>query len=153
MDFQTWTGMTSLKSQLAPSLKELFSYRDEDGKELYDLPNLPHAPAGTPAPIRFLPEYDNILIAHKDRRRVLPEAQRKKVFVSAGRVLGSVLIDGFVGAIWKARREKTKAILLVSLFEKQTDEILGGIEAEGSTLLRFIEDDAKDFRVEFDIHP
>ena len=153
MDFQTWAGMTSLKSQLAPALKELTEYRDEDGKALYDLPNLPLAPAGKPAPIRFLPEYDNILIAHKDRRRILPEAQRKKVFVSAGRVLGSILIDGFVGAIWKARREKTKAILLVSLFEKQTDEILGGIEAEGSALLRFIEDDAKDFRVEFDIHP
>lgn len=153
MDFQTWTGMTRLKTPLAPALQDLATYQDEGGKTLYDLPDLPIAAAEAPAPVRFLPEYDNILIAHKDRRRILPEAQRKKVFVSAGRVLGSVLIDGFVGAIWKSQREKTKAILLVSLFEKQTDEILGAIEAEGMALLRFIEDEAQDFSVEFEMRP
>ena len=153
MDFQTWTGMTSLKTRLAPDLKELVTYQDEGGKTLHDVPNLPVARPETPAPIRFLPEYDNILIAHKDRSRILPEAQRKKVFVSAGRVLGTVLIDGFVGAIWKARREKTKARLLVSLFASQPDEVMGAIEAEGLALQRFIEDDAVDFCVEFERRP
>lgn len=153
MDFQTWAGMTSLKSQLAPVLEQLVEYRNEDGKALYDLPALPIAAADTPAPIRFLPEYDNILIAYKDRQRILPEAHRKKVFVSAGRVLGSVLIDGFVSAIWKVRRDRSKARLLVSLFQQQTYDVLSVIEAEGNALLRFIEDDAEDHRLEFDIHP
>ena len=102
-----------------------------------------------PAPIRFLPEYDNILIGHKDRRRILPEAQRKKVFVSAGRVLGSVIIDGFVAAIWKVERKKERATLRVTLFEEQTADVLEKIEAEGLALARFIEEDAFAHRLEF----
>ncbi|MCY3780721.1 MAG: winged helix DNA-binding domain-containing protein [Chloroflexi bacterium] len=153
MDFQTWTGMTSLKAQLAPVLKDLVTYRDADGKTLYDLPDLPIIAEERPAPIRFLPEYDNILIAHKDRRRILPEAHRKKVFVSAGRVLGSVLINGYTGAIWKVQRDKSKARLQVSLFEAVSDDLLSAIASEGMTLLRFIEDDAPDYDVDFDMHP
>ena len=153
MDFQTWTGMTNLKAQLAASVKELVVYRGEDGKELYDLPGQPITEADQPAPIRFLPEYDNILIAHKDRSRILPEAHRKKVFVSAGRVLGSIIIGGFVGAIWKAQREKSSARMLVSLFEQQGDAVLAAIDAEGQSLLRFIEDDATDYQVDFALHP
>ena len=153
MDFQAWSGMTSLKTQLAPLLKHLETYRDADGKELYDLPELPIIAEDKPAPLRFLPEYDNILIAHKDRRRILPEAQRKKVLVSAGRVLGAVLIDGFAGAIWKVQRDKSKARLQVSLFEKASDGLLSAIESEGMALLHFIEDDAAAYDVGFDLHP
>lgn len=150
MDFQTWAGMTGLKSQLAPALVELARYRGEDGAELYDMPGSPIIEAERPAPIRFLPEYDNILIAHKDRRRVLPEIHRKKVFVSAGRVLGTVLIDGFVGAIWKARQDGNAAILHVTLFERRIDDVCAEIEAEGLNLLKFIYDgEAEDLRVEF----
>ena len=149
MDFQTWCGMTSLKKMLAPALKSLVSYQSEAGAQLFDLPGLPLLPTAVPAPIRFLPEYDNILIAHKIRERILPEQHRKKVFVSAGRVLGSVLIDGFVGAIWKAQREKDRARLSISLFEAVTAEAQADIAAEGLRLLRFIDEDASDYAVEF----
>ena len=152
MDFQTWTGMTSLKSRLKETLTTLVAYRDEGGRVLYDLPDQPIVDEDIPAPIRFLPEYDNILIAHKDRSRILPEAQRKKVFVSAGRVLGSVIIDGFVAAIWRVERDKTGATLRVTLFEEQTDDVLESIEAEGLALVRFIEEAAEDHRVEFVAH-
>ncbi len=151
MDFQTWTGMTGLKAKLAPSLKDLREYRDENGKPLYDLPKMILEAPDAPAPIRFLPEYDNILIAHKDRGRILPEAYRKKVFVSAGRVLGSVLIDGFVGGIWKSQRDKSSATLHVSLFQAIGDDELAAIEAEGLALLRFIEDDAQACHIEIDM--
>lgn len=149
MDFQTWTGMTRLKSPLNATLDALVAYRDEGGRLIYDLPGLPIVDEETPAPIRFLPEYDNILIAHKDRGRILPEAYRKKVFVSAGRVLGSVVIDGFIGAIWKVERDKNRATLRVTLFETQTDEVLDTIEMEGLALVRFIDEDAESHRVEF----
>ena len=152
MDFQTWTGMTSLKSPLAATLEALAEYRDEAGKACYDLPELTIEDGDAPAPIRFLPEYDNILIAHKDRGRILPEVHRKKVFVSAGRVLGSVILDGFVGAIWRVKREKARATLLVSLFETQSDEARAAIEKEGLPLLRFIADDAEEHSVEFVLH-
>ncbi len=152
MDFQTWTGVTGLKSQLAATLADLVEYRDAAGKTCYDLPDLTTAAADAPAPIRFLPEYDNILIAHKDRGRILPEIHRKKVFVSAGRVLGSVIIDGFVGAIWRLQRDKARATLLVSLFEAQDTDVRAAIESEGLALLRFIAEDAEDFSVDFALH-
>ena len=153
MDFQTWTGMTRLKSALAPTLESLVTYRAEDGGELFDLPELRLVPADQPAPIRFLPEYDNILIAHKDRQRILPETQRKKVFVSAGRVLGSVLINGLVGAIWKVQLGKRLTTLQVALFESRDDDTLAAIETEGLALLRFIDDDsAEQYRVDFALH-
>lgn len=151
MDFQTWTGMTRLKSTLKATLDTLVSYRDRSGRRLYDLPDAPIAEEETRAPIRFLPEYDNILIAHRDRGRILPEEHRKKVFVSAGRVLGTVIIDGFVGAIWKAERDKRRATLRVTLFEKQTDEVIDAIETEGLELVRFISDDADSHKVEFSL--
>ncbi len=149
MDFQTWTGMTRLKTPLAATVGELVEYRDAAGKVCYDLPELTLEDADAPAPIRFLPEYDNILIAHKDRGRILPEEHRKKVFVSAGRVLGSVIIDGFVGGIWRVERENARAKLLVSLFETQAAETRAAIDKEGQALLRFIIDDVDDYRVEF----
>ena len=151
MDFQTWAGMTRLKSQLKATLDALVSYRDEEGRLLYDLPGEAIVDEERPAPIRFLPEYDNILIAHKDRGRILPEEHRKKVFVSAGRVLGTVIIDGFVGAIWKVERDKKRAVLRVTLFDKQTDDELDAIETEGLELSRFIDDDADSYKVEFSV--
>ncbi|MCY3799471.1 MAG: winged helix DNA-binding domain-containing protein [Chloroflexi bacterium] len=149
MDFQTWTGMTRLRSQLKDTLDALVRYRDAAGRLLYDLPGLPIVEEERPAPIRFLPEYDNILIGHKHRGRILPEKHRRKVFVSAGRVLGSIIIDGFVGAIWKAERDKMRASLRVTLFQKQADDTLNAIETEGLELIGFIEEDADSHHVEF----
>ena len=149
MDFQTWTGMTSLKSQLIETLSMLVAYSDESGRVLYDLPDQPIVGEDAPAPIRFLPEYDNILIAHRDRTRILPETHRKKVFVSAGRVLGTVIIDGFVAAIWKSERANQVATVRVTLFERQAADVLDLIEAEGLALSRFIAEDAERHQVEF----
>ncbi len=149
MDFQTWTGMTRLKPGLSATLEELVPYQSADGRRLYDLPGQPIINEDVAPPIRFLPEYDNILIAHKDRSRILPEAHRKQVFISAGRVLGTVLIDGFVGAIWKVERERAVATLRVTLFAERASECLAAIEDEGLRLLRFIDEDALDHRVDF----
>ena len=149
MDFQTWAGMTSLKSRLKAALPSLVAYQDGDGRVVYDLPDHPITCEGAPAPIRFLPEYDNILIAHRDRSRILPPAYRKRVFLSAGRVLGTVLVDGFVAAVWKAERSKTRATMQVTLFETQKDDVMAAIEAEGLALARFIVDDAVACQVTF----
>ena len=153
MDFQTWAGMTSLKTQLADAVADLPIYRDERGKTIYDLRDMALVPADAPAPIRFLPEYDNILIAHQSRARVLPDAHRKKVFLSAGRVANTALVDGFAAATWKATREKSTATLHISLFEEQPKAVKAELEEEGQKLIRFIEDDADAFRVDFTIHP
>ncbi|MCY4070590.1 MAG: winged helix DNA-binding domain-containing protein [Chloroflexi bacterium] len=147
MDFQTWTGMTNLKSQLAPALADLVVYQSESGQDMYDLPESTIAAPDSIAPIRFIPEYDNILIAHRDRSRIIPDEHRKKVFLSAGRVIGTVLIDGVVGGTWNVKKDKTSLSLYVKLFEAKPKDCLRAIEEEGSRLLQFFDDQAGSYAV------
>jgi len=147
MDFQTWTGMTHLKSQLAPALGDLKNYQTETGRDMYDLPEATIAAPDSIAPLRFIPEYDNILIAHRDRSRILPDEHRKKVFLSAGRVIGTVLIDGVVGATWNVKKDRSSLILHVKLFEAKRKDCLRAIEEEGNRLLRFFDDKASSYAV------
>ncbi len=152
MDFQTWTGMTHLKSQLAPTLADLVVYQSESGRDMYDLPELTIAAPDSIAPLRFIPEYDNILIAHRDRSRILPDEHRKKVFLSAGRVIGTVLIDGFVGATWNVKKDKRSLTLNVKLFEAQPKDCLRAIEEEGNRLLQFFDEEASSHTVVIDTY-
>jgi hypothetical protein len=82
-------------------LEPLVRFRDEQGRELLDVPRAPLPDAGTPAPVRFLPKWDNVLLAWADRTRVLPEEYRKKVIRMNGDVAQTFLVDGFVAGIWR----------------------------------------------------
>jgi hypothetical protein len=82
-------------------LEPLRRFRDEQGRELLDVPRAPLPDADTPAPVRFLPKWDNVLLAWADRRRVLPEAYRKTVIKVNGDVAQTFLVDGFVAGIWR----------------------------------------------------
>ena len=86
-DIADWSGLRV--ADFAPALdalEPLRRFRDENGRELLDLPRAPLPPADTPAPVRFLPKWDNTLLAHADRRRVLPEELRKAVIGKNGDV-------------------------------------------------------------------
>ncbi len=148
MDFQAWIGITSLTSTIKPMMKNLAVYKSPEGKELLDLPNMQILDESTPAPIRFIPDYDNLLVSHKDRNRIIADDDRKYVFLSAARVLGTVLIDGFVGATWKVTREKDIATLRVILFEQTNNDTIDQIKTEGLALLQFIENEATSYAVE-----
>jgi Winged helix DNA-binding domain len=82
-------------------LEPLRRFRDEQGRELLDVPRAPLPDAETPAPVRFLPKWDNVLLAWADRTRVLPEAYRKTVIKTNGDVAQTFLVDGFVAGIWR----------------------------------------------------
>lgn len=112
MDFQTWAGLTNLQKELMPYRDQFKRYQTEDKRELWDIPHGEIITGDTPAPVRFIPEYDNLLISHQDRTRILADKDRTKVFLTAGRVLGTVLIDGFVGAIWKAEKPSKKSLTI-----------------------------------------
>src|SRR5262249_8841309 len=91
------------QSELAPAferLEPLRRFRNEDGRELLDVPRAPLPPADTPAPVRFLPKWDNVLLAWADRTRVLPEEYRKTVIGKNGDVAQTFLVDGFVAGTW-----------------------------------------------------
>jgi hypothetical protein len=82
-------------------LEPLVRFRDEQGRELLDVPRAPLPDPETPAPVRFLPKWDNVLLAWADRTRVLPEKYRRKVISMSGDVAQTFLVDGFVAGIWR----------------------------------------------------
>jgi len=98
MDVQAWSGLTRL-GEVVDGMR-LRSYRGEDGRELFDLPDAGLADPDTPAPVRLLPAYDNLLLGHADRTRVLDRAVMPAVLPGRAQVLPTVLVDGTVAATW-----------------------------------------------------
>jgi hypothetical protein len=108
-DVSQWSGMPI--RDLAPGFEalRLRTFRDEHGRELLDLPRAQLAPADAPAPPRLLPRWDELLLAHKDRTRVLPDEHRKTVIHKNGDVQQTFLVDGVVAGLW--RRESDRIVL------------------------------------------
>jgi hypothetical protein len=100
-DIVAWSMMHVPEIQRALDRLELRRFRDENGRELLDVPRAQLPDADVPAPVRFLPKWDNILLAFADRTRVLPEQYRKTVIRMNGDVAPTFLVDGFVAGIWR----------------------------------------------------
>ena len=106
-DLANWSGMrVSDFADALEALEPLRRFRDEHGRELLDLPRAPLPDADTPAPVRFLPKWDNVLLAFADRTRVLPEEYRKTVIAKNGDVAQTFLVDGVVAGRWRQERDK-----------------------------------------------
>jgi hypothetical protein len=106
-DLASWSGMrvTDLADAFE-ALEPLRRFRDESGRELLDLPRAPLPAADTPAPVRFLPKWDNVLLGFADRTRVLPEEYRKVVIAKNGDVAQTFLVDGVVAGRWRQENGK-----------------------------------------------
>jgi hypothetical protein len=147
-DMQTWSYLENLKPVF--SRLELHAYRDERGRELFDLPRLSIAAADAAAPVRFVPEYDNLLLAHQHRARIVAQVHRKRVFLPGLRVAATLLVDGFVAGTWTTSRVKDEATLHVQAFETLPRRVSREVEEEGERLLRFVEPAASTFSVRID---
>ncbi|MCL7377747.1 winged helix DNA-binding domain-containing protein [Streptomyces sp. 35G-GA-8] len=95
-DLRAWCGLTGLPAAVAAVREELVTFRDERGRELLDLPDAPRPDPDTPAPVRFLPAFDNAILGYHDRGRIIDDAHRG-LSVTGARV---VLVDGRVAATW-----------------------------------------------------
>jgi hypothetical protein len=137
MDVQTWSGLSGLRAAVERLRPKLRVFRDERGKELFDLPGAPRPDPDVPAPVRFLPEYDNLLLSHADRTRVLAEEHRSRIMLAHGIIVGTVLVDGFVRASWKIRRDRGRATLAIMPFRKLAVREAAAVEREGGRLLAF----------------
>ena len=142
-DVQAWSGLTKLREPIEQLRPRLRTFADEDGVELFDLPNALRPDADVDAPPRFLPEFDNVWLGHKDRSRVLAVTPRPPLIGSGGLLSGTVLIDGFVGARWKIARVRNTAILTIESFGKLTKSVRAAVEKEGHSLLLFAAADAE----------
>ncbi|MER6362330.1 winged helix DNA-binding domain-containing protein [Kitasatospora sp. NPDC001527] len=108
-DLQKWCGLGGWAAVLGRLAPGLVAFRDEQGRQLYDLPDAPRPDPDTPAPVRLVAPFDNLLLSHADRTRVLPEAYRPRVMTQNGIVLGSLLVDGLVAGSWQLAGEGTGA--------------------------------------------
>ncbi len=148
-DMQTWSGLPKLQETFEKLKPDLITYRDEGRRELFDLPNLSLPGGDLPAPARFLPEFDNLLLSHSNRRRVLADEYRSKVYLPGLRVAATILVDGFVRGMWKIEKTKNMATLEIVPFNKLIKQDRAALAEEGERLVRFIEADAKSYAVRF----
>ncbi len=99
-DLQTWAGLTRMRPVFERLRPRLATFRDENGVELFDLPDAPRPDPDTPAPPRLLPEFDNLLLSHADRTRVIPPANRGRTW-QANTFYCPLLVDGFLAGVWR----------------------------------------------------
>ncbi len=148
-DVQTWSGLTRLSEVVERLRPRLRVFRDEHGKELFDLPDAPRPDPNTPAPPRFLPEFDNLILSHVDRARFIANDYRKGIASKNGMVSAAVLVDGFVRGTWKTERTRRNATLVIEPFELLPKEDRNALVEEGERLVRFTGEGAEAFEVQF----
>ncbi len=143
-DAQVWSGLKGLKDVFAAIDLE------EVDKGLFDLPGAPRPDPDIPAPVRFLPAFDNMLLSHKDRTRIIDDEHRPKVVTKNLRIHPTFLVDGFAAGMWSIKATKKKATLTLEPFARLPKQAQKELAAEGEALLRFAEPGVADVVVSFD---
>jgi len=115
-DIQAWSGLTGLKAVLADLRPGLVTFASEGGAELFDLPDAPRPGAGVAAPVRLVAEFDNLVLSHADRSRVISAGNTRRISTVNGVIPGTVLIDGFVAGMWRLAAVRTLTTLGIELF-------------------------------------
>lgn len=130
-DVQMWCGLTRLNAVVKRLGDRLTRYTDASGTVLYDAAGAPLADEDLRPPVRLLPEYDNILLSHADRSRIMGAEHRSAVFTENGRILSTVLVDGFIAATWRYEADTLTVHPLRALKPAEKSEV----EAEAARML------------------
>jgi len=147
-DMQAWCGIMQLKPVFETMRARLRVFRDERGVELFDVQEAPLPDPETPAPVRFLPEYDNVFLAHGDRARIVAEDDRRRLAAVNG-LQAAFLVDGFGAGTWKLARQSESATLRVQPFRPLAAPARAELGEEGERLLAFLAADARSRELEF----
>lgn len=137
-DVQAWSGLTGLRAVLDRLRPQLVTFRTTDGAELFDLPDAPRPDPDTPAPVRFLPPLDNLLLSHADRSRVVPAEYRHHLQSPNGLVPGVLLVAGTVRGSWADEAGRDGARLTVTPFRALSVRDTAAVAAEARRLLAFL---------------
>ncbi len=136
-DAQAWCGLTRLREVVERLRPRLVTFQDEQGVELFDLLDAPRPPEDTPAPVRFLPQYDNVFLGHADRSRIT--AARGSPAVGDNETVRMLLVDGSLAAFWAAEGTAKAATLRVTPFSRWNRQTRTEVEAEGLRMLAFLQ--------------
>lgn len=137
-DIRTWCGLTGLREVIERLRPQLRTFRDERGRELFDLPDAPFPDPETPAPPRFFPEYDNAILSHADRTRIVSEEDRKRLATPNYVMPGTFLVDGYVAGTWRVERETDAARMTLNPLRPVPDRFRKALEDEADRLLAFL---------------
>ncbi|MFB6704142.1 winged helix DNA-binding domain-containing protein [Streptomyces sp. NPDC056333] len=133
-DVQAWCGLTRLGEVVADMHAELRRYCGPDGRELIDLADAELPDPETPAPVRLLPAFDNALLGHADRTRVISDEDRKRVMPGQAQVRPTFLVDGRVHGTWSLRT----GTLRLTPFRPLCATDRAALEQEADRLLPFV---------------
>ena len=147
MDIQTWSGLTRLAEVVDRLRAQLVVLRDHQGRELFDLPDAPRPDPDVPSPPRFLYDFDNLLLSHADRSRVMSDAHGAQSAPKNGLLPGCVLVDGFTAGTWKITRGRGAAVLAVTPFAPLSRQDAEALCEEGERLLAFAAPEAAEREV------
>jgi hypothetical protein len=137
-DFGVWSWLTGVREVVERLRPRLVTYRDEAGRELFDVPDVALPDPETPAPVRLLPEFDNLLLSHDDRSRMADPAYRGGPWWH-----GSLLVDGFIAGTWRPERRPEGVTLRIGLYRPLTDVELTDVHAEAARLVAFLVPDGE----------
>ena len=136
-DVRTWSWLTGVREVLERMRPTLATYRDEAGRELFDLPDAAIADPDLPAPVRFLPQYDNVFLSHDDRSRISGELSWGLEFVWKG----VLLVDGGIAGAWRVRRDGTVATMTIELGRVLSPAERRELDEEAERLGAFLDPD------------
>jgi hypothetical protein len=147
-DFQSWSGLAAMRAVVEELRPKLRTFRDERGRELFDLPQAPRPDPDEEAPVRFLAEFDSVLLGYAERTRIVADEHRPALLTKNLLVPATFLIDGFIAGRWTVETKKGIARLIVTPFIPVNKPTSAALTDEGGRLLRFLEPDAKTHAVE-----
>jgi hypothetical protein len=150
MDAQAWCGLTKLAVVFERLRPELITFRDPQGRELFDLPEAPRPHPETAAPVRFLYDYENLLLSYADRSRAIaPDLPARGLLTRTQESLSTFLVDGFVAGTWGIRRARRTATLAITPIDPLAKRDRVALEEEGERLLAFAAADATEREILF----
>lgn len=151
LDVQKWSGLTRLNEVFERLRPGILTFRNEEGRELFDVPDAPRPDPDTPAPVRLLGEYDNVLLGHADRRRLIPEGFPWAEMLAPGRFVNNLLVDGVLRATWWIERDgKERATLAIWPARRFSRAERAEVTAEAERMIDFAapEVEGREVRIE-----
>ncbi len=148
-DIQTWSGLTKIRKVIEGLRLQLNTFFDEDGNELFDVSHAEFPDIDTPVPVRFLAEFDNILLSHKNRSRILADEYRSRVFTVNGIIKATFLIDGYVQGLWRIEQKRKSTTLIIEPFKSLLQVDKDELAIEGAKLMDFAVADSDFKNIQF----